>query len=160
MTPGHHKRGGATLGHLSALDDWEALLVRELRLWCTGPEGQAEVWNGFAVNLPRGAAANEMRVFEDLVRTMSTYARRPLVRHELACDCLGADEAVFLHIVKAASAGELHDATMVAALVVMPAHAERVALMAAQVGTSTQIISAAQGAHKERDRPHNVVRLH
>lgn len=160
MTPEHHKRGGATIGALSTLDEWEAFLVRELRLWCAGPEGKAEVWNGFAVSLPRGTAAAEMRVFEDLIGTMSAYSRRPLVRHELHCDCLGADEAVFLHIVKSASNGELHDAAMVAALVVLPAHAERVALMAAQVGASTQLISASLGAHHDYDSPHNVVRLH
>ncbi|WP_187430787.1 hypothetical protein [Roseobacter fucihabitans] len=148
------------MGHLSTLEDWEALLIRDLRLWCHGPEGQAEVWNGYAVNLPQGKAVAEMRVFEDLINTLSTFARRPLVRHEVQCDCLGADEAVFLHIVKAACTGELDDAAMVAALVVIPAHAVRVALMAAQVGTSIQIISANQGAQPKPDMPHNVVRLH
>ena len=160
MISGHHRRGGATIGHLSTLDDWEALLIRELRLWCHGPEGQAEVWNGFAVNLPPGTADTEMRVFEDLIRTMATYARRPLVRHDVQCDCLGADEAVFLQIVKSACSGELHDAAMVAALAVMPAHAERVALMAAQVGTSIQRISAHLDVPAEPHKPHNVVRLH
>ncbi|WP_299962993.1 hypothetical protein [uncultured Roseobacter sp.] len=160
MSSGCHRHGGVSVGCLSALDPWEALLVRELRLWCEGPEGQATVWNGFALHLPQGTAAKEMRVFEDLIRTLSTFARRPLVRHGLQCDCLGADEAVFLQIVRAAAEGELGDAAMVSALVVLPAHAERVALMAGQVGLATQKIHAGQCAHARTTRPDNVVLLH
>ncbi len=155
MTMHLKNNGGVAVGDLSMLAAWEQALIHDLRLWCQGPDGRAQVWNRFALTLPRGTAGAHIHVFEDLIATLSTYARRTLVRHHVECACLGADEAVFLHIVRAASAGDIHDAAMVAALVVLPAHAERVALMAAQVGVATRHISdvATPVADEAGDRP-------
>ncbi|WP_298976530.1 hypothetical protein [uncultured Roseobacter sp.] len=160
MTPELNKRGGVTIGSLSTLCPWEALLVRELRLWCAGPSGQAAVWRDYASHLSSEMAAQEIRVFGDLITLLSRNARRPLVHHCVDCDCLGADEGVFLHIVGAASEGDLGDAAMLAGLVVLPAHAEHVALLAAQVGTVTRRISRSAAKHKKPGDATNVVRLH
>ncbi|MEM8826141.1 MAG: hypothetical protein AAGD40_04345, partial [Pseudomonadota bacterium] len=74
------------------LEPWEADLIVTLRLWCDSPEGQAKVWNEFAMTLPKGKAADEMRAFEQLVSVIASYAHRPLVRHGVGCACIGADE--------------------------------------------------------------------
>ncbi|MFC6589061.1 hypothetical protein ACFQDZ_19120 [Sulfitobacter pacificus] len=129
-------RGGVPVGQLHAITPWEALLVRHLRLWCDGPEGRLKVKNDWERAGPKAAAENTLAVFDALIITLTSYARRPLVRHCLTCECLGADEGVFVQIVSAASGGALDDAALMSGLIAMPAHAEHIAILAAQVGAA------------------------
>lgn len=134
MTLSAQNRGGASVGVLTQLEPWEADLIITLRLWCESPEGQAQVWNEFATTLPKGRASGEMQAFERLVEIIGSYAHRPLVRHSVGCSCIGADEGVFAHLVRMASAGDLAEASLIATLLVTAAQAEHVAILAAQVG--------------------------
>ena len=154
-----HARGGATVGVLNALDAWESCVVLNLRLWCDSAEGQAQVRNAYRVSLPAECATRECCAFETLVMTVTAYAQRPLVRHDVSCVCMGADEGVFLHLIRTASEGHLNDAALIATLLVGPAQAERVALMAGQVGACARKIHARSEEHFEKV-PQNVVRLH
>ncbi len=49
MTDLDAKRGGAPVGLLEDLDALERLAVAHMRLWCSGPECQGEIWNTYAV---------------------------------------------------------------------------------------------------------------
>ena len=51
---------------------------------------------------------------------MKRFGRRPLLRHQIGCACVGADEACFAGLVAAASEGRHEDALMIAVLVVRP----------------------------------------
>ncbi|WP_263845167.1 hypothetical protein [Roseobacter sinensis] len=157
--PNAQNRGGASVGVLMHLEPWEADLIVTLRLWCSTPDGQARVWNEFAMTLPKGKATGEMRAFEELVSTVAHYAHRPLVRHSVGCACIGADEGVFAHLVRVASEGDLGEAAQVATLLVTAAQAERVALLAAQVGCARKSITRARLADRAA-RADNVIRLH
>ena len=129
-------RGAAAVGQLHSVPPWEALLVRQMRLWCDGPAGQAKVrryWQGQANSVD---GQDPLELFSALIQSFLTFARRPLVRHGLECECLGADEAVFAQIVADASAGNLDDAIILSGLIAMPAQAEPIALLAGRVGTS------------------------
>lgn len=159
MTADHHARGGAALGVLNRMDAWEANLVLNLRLWCEGPQGQAQVWNEYRKSLSGGAAHNACRNFEGLLNILTDNAYRPLVRHDVGCSCIGADECIFLQLVKTASEGHLNDAALIATLIAGPAHAEHIALLAGEVG------ACAREIHPDHpDLPtsagSNVVRLH
>lgn len=88
MTPDHPLRGGASVATLSQTDLWQAKLILHLRLWCDGPEGQAQVWNTFAKALPRRTARQEMHRFGALTAVPARTSRRPPVRHILHCVCL------------------------------------------------------------------------
>lgn len=159
MTPQAQNRGGASIGVLMHFEPWEADLIVTLRLWCDSPEGQAKVWNEFAMTLPKGTAADEMRAFEQLVSTIAAYAHRPLVRHGVGCACVGADEGVFAHLVRVACDGDLGEAAQIATLLVTAAQAERVAILAAQVGCARKSITGTLTAHPAR-RADNVITLH
>jgi hypothetical protein len=135
MSVDQDMRGAATVGQLHAIAPWEAFLVCHLRLWCDGVEGRDEVrhaW-GFTKTDNRGEVI--LDVFDDLIQTLLMFARRPLIRHSRDCECLGADEGVFIQIVSAASEGQLDDAALMASLIAFPTHAERIAILAGQVGT-------------------------
>ena len=81
------------------------------------------------------------------------------MRHGAQCACVGADEGILAHLVRTASDGHLNDAALIATLMVGPAQAERVAMMAGQVGATLRLISA-EPPHPHPEVATNVVRLH
>ncbi|MEM7494416.1 MAG: hypothetical protein AAF296_13635 [Pseudomonadota bacterium] len=134
MNADHHAIGGAAVGVLNRMSAWEANLVLNLRLWCEGPEGQAQVWSEYRRSLSGDDAKRECKTFETLVRSIIDSAHRPMVRHEVGCCCVGADEGIFVNLLRTASDGHLRDAALIATLLVGPAHAEQIAMLAGQVG--------------------------
>ena len=152
-------RGGATVSTLTSLEAWEANLVLNLRLWCEGPRGQRQVMKEYRTGLPFGQATPEYEAFEAFLQLLINCAHRPLIRHSVDCACVGSDEAVFLNLVRTASDGHLRDAALIATLLVAPARAEQVAILATQVGAAMRTIH-----HDHRNAAAepsgNVVRLH
>ena len=141
MTGEAHTKGASVVGRLTDIAPWEAELIMSVRFWMDGPEGQAEVWNGFARCFGANEERSEMRSFESLLSSLCTFARRPLVRHGLGCTCIGSDEAILQTLVREATRGDLAEATMIACLIVPARHAQPLALMAAQVGQAMQRMS-------------------
>ncbi len=146
MTISNHKRGGVTLGTLTQMEPWEANLIISLRLWCDGPLGQMDVCDAYKRELPSSSSRSAVEDFERLVRGVIGHAHRPLVRHDVACSCVGADECVFLHLVRTASEGHLTDAILIATLLVSAAHAEQYALLAGAVGTQCRRMTCVRPA--------------
>ncbi|MEL6412328.1 MAG: hypothetical protein AAFQ38_18215 [Pseudomonadota bacterium] len=159
MNEDHHARGGAAVGVLNRMEAWEANLVLNLRLWCEGPCGQQQVWNEYRKALSGASARNECHAFESLIRTLVANAIRPMVRHDVGCSCVGADECVFLHLVRCAADGHLNDAALMAALIVGPSKAEHIAVLAGQVGTCARQIHNSPPEYLSDTAP-NVVRFH
>lgn len=140
MKNAHHARGGAAVAALNRMDDWEANLVLNLRLWCEGPTGQSQAREDYNGAFPKAEADKAWQIFEDLVNKILRTASRPLVRHSVGCNCVGSDECVFVHLVRTASDGHLNDAALIATLLSGPAHAEHIAIMAGEVGTAIRRI--------------------
>ncbi|MBY5935635.1 hypothetical protein KUV51_21680 [Tateyamaria omphalii] len=160
MTAPHHARGGATVAVLNRMEAWEANLVLNLRLWCEGPTGQHHAREDYLNALPAAEAERAWATFQRLTRKILCTAPRPLIRHAVGCNCVGSDECVFVHLVRTASDGHLNDAALIATLLTGPAHAEHIALMAGEVGSTMRSI------HNKKTEPlspaaaPNVVRLH
>ena len=113
-------RGSRPVAVLTDLPELEATAILYLRLWCHAPEAQAEVWNELVDVFGADRARKELQTFETLVGTMMRNARRPLMRHQLSCQCVGADEAAFANFIGAAGSGEREDAMLLASLMVKP----------------------------------------
>lgn len=141
MTEALDSPGSAVVGRLTNVPPWEAELILSMRLWMDSLEGQEKVGTGFARCFGTAGGRAEIRQFERLLTALCAYARRPLVRHGLGCDCIGSDEAVLQTLVREAARGDLAEAAMVASLLVPASQAEHVALMAAQVGLAMQCIA-------------------
>ncbi len=118
MSETRSHRGAAPVGYVAELDAVEAGAVFYLRLWCDGPDSQNRVWSDFARTLGSGAGREALKSFETLCDLCARHGRRPLMRHDVACKCLGADEACFAHFVGYASEGARDDALMLAATIV------------------------------------------
>ncbi|MEM8872519.1 MAG: hypothetical protein AAGE38_19115 [Pseudomonadota bacterium] len=155
----NNARGGAAIGVLNRMEAWEANLVLNLRLWCEGPAGQSQVWNEYRRALPGPDAQCECQAFETLVQTLIDAAHRPLVRHEVGCACVGADEGVFVNMVRNAADGHLTDAALIATLLIGPSQAEHVAVLAGQVGACARHIHSGV-PELSTEAGSNVVRLH
>jgi len=68
-----------------------------------------------------GAQADRLpQVLAPLVRTLTLYGRRPLMRHAPECPCRGADEAALAHLVAAAATQQREDAMLIAISLVRP----------------------------------------
>jgi hypothetical protein len=146
----HEARGAAAVGQLAEVSAWEAELILNLRLWQDGDRGRRAVWNAYATALGPREGRAALEAFVDLLKTIEDNMLRPLVRHGVACGCVGSDEAVFANMVRMAAEGELHEASLIATLMVRPAHAERVALMAADVGSTLRTLVARHRPARDR----------
>ncbi|MDW3182081.1 hypothetical protein [Roseobacter sp.] len=120
MTDKTPHRGGAPVGYVAELGAVEAGAVLYLRLWCTGPDAQRQVWNDFATALGPQGGRQALKSFEMLCDLCVRHGRRPLMRHNVTCKCLGADESCFANFVGYASEGEHEDALMIATTIVRP----------------------------------------
>ena len=111
-------QGGAPVVALAALPPSQACAVRLLREWCDGACAAA----------PPG--------FDDLARLLAREGRRPLMRHQADCACVGSDEAVFALLLAVAATGDREEAMMLACLLVpadrmgMVAHLAQIAGLA------------------------------
>ena len=99
-------RGAAAVGRLTEVMPWEAELILNMRLWQDGPTGQAQVWEAYASAFGQSEARQHLRAFERLLWMIETNMLRPLIRHSVACSCIGSDEAVFANMVRFASDGD------------------------------------------------------
>ena len=113
-------RGGAPVGYVTELGPVEAGAVFYLRLWCDGPDAQAQVWNDFATALGPEGGRKALKAFECLCELCVRHGRRPLMRHHVTCKCLGADESCFANFIGYASEGEREDALLIATTLVRP----------------------------------------
>ena len=113
-------RGGAPVGYVTELGPVEAGAVLYLRLWCDGPDAQIQVWNAFATALGAESGRKALKSFETLCDLCVRHGRRPLMRHNVTCKCLGADESCFANFVGYASEGDREDALLIATTMVRP----------------------------------------
>tara|TARA_B100001059_G_C17790815_1_gene560037 strand:+ start:909 stop:1391 length:483 start_codon:yes stop_codon:yes gene_type:complete len=152
-------RGGVSVGVLRNAEVWEAELIISLRLWCSGLSGRADVYDAFSTQFSPERAAQEFETFERLLNSISIYAHRPLLLHDLECACIGADEQIFVHLVATASAGDLREASLITTLLIGAAQAENIALLAAQIGQSFKQMSLTR-AHVNTRTHRTSVQLH
>jgi len=114
MSNGSSHRGGAPVGLITDLGPVEAGAVFYFRLWSDGPDSQNQVWNEFASILGSAHGRQALKAFENLCGLCRRHARRPLMRHGISCQCLGADESCFANLIGFASEGSREDAFLLA----------------------------------------------
>ncbi len=134
MTAPNPHRGGLPVGHLSDLDPVGAGAVLCLRLWCDGPAGRTALRTHFHGNLGPRAGRHALEALDTLCDQWIRHARRPPMRHDVTCACLGADEAIFANFVAFASEGDREDAMLIATTLVRADMAALLVTLAGEVG--------------------------
>lgn len=112
-------RGGAAVGMLADMPPLERGVVQLLRQWCDGEAGRIAVAEDFTALFGAEQAAVAVNNLAHLITLMVQMGRRPLMRHQVQCACLGGDESAFAQMVAAATAGDREDA-MAFALTLLP----------------------------------------
>ncbi|MFZ1470278.1 MAG: hypothetical protein WAT09_15070 [Paracoccaceae bacterium] len=125
-------RGGAAAGMLSELPSADACAVLAFRLWCDGMQTDAPASIAAFCTLAQGVAQTQS--FAQLIAIMIQSPRRPIMHHGLTSACFGGDEAVFSHVIAAATCGDHEDPMAVAMLLTTPAAAWQAVLAAKPVG--------------------------
>lgn len=113
-------RGSAPVGHVAQLGPVEAGAVLYLRLWSDGPDAHRQMQEDFSASLGVESANAAVESFVTMCDLFAVHGRRPLTRHHVACNCLGADESWFANFIGYASEGEREDALLIATLIVTP----------------------------------------
>ncbi|MBY6068185.1 hypothetical protein KUW17_15630 [Leisingera aquaemixtae] len=127
-------RGGVTVGTLSELPVLEAGAVIYLRHWFSGAETREQMRRDFEVNFGPEMAGAAFEAFGCLCNFCAAHSRRPLVRHGMACNCLGADENCFANLLASAAEGQQDDAQILASLIVTPRKASELTQLASDCG--------------------------
>lgn len=128
------RRGGRPVCHLADLDPVEAASVLCLRSWFEGPEARAQIIGALALASGAEHATLLRDRLEALFDLFQSHSRRPLMRHDPECACVGADEACFAGLVGAATDGAREDAMLMAALILRADMAPMAAGLAQEVG--------------------------
>lgn len=123
---------GALVGHLDTLPPLGELSVRALRRWCDA--GTEALARDLGLTLGEDGGEEAASALDALFRQGLAASRRPLMRHDRGCPCLGADEAVLAALVQAATEGEREDALLLACLLVRPDLAPRLVHLAQAAG--------------------------
>ncbi|PZX16211.1 hypothetical protein LX81_02062 [Palleronia aestuarii] len=111
-------RGALPVGLIDEADAITRSAIILLRCWCTGGESRKHIAAQFRDVLPAEAARDAVRDFDALMELTLAAARRPLMRHELDCRCMGGDENAFAQMIVAGAAGD-HDDALLFACVLM-----------------------------------------
>lgn len=139
-------RGGAPVGFLTELTPVEVAAVLYLRLWSEGDAGRAQMQADFHLALGSDRGNRQQAAFCELCELCVAHGRRPLMRHHLACKCLGADESCFANFVASAAEGSREDAILIATLIVRADVAFGLVDLAQQVGLAFRRMVPAQKA--------------
>ncbi|MFK7939360.1 MAG: hypothetical protein AB8B82_08280 [Roseovarius sp.] len=147
--------GGAPVGYVSELDATRAAAVLYLRLWREGDAGRSQINHDWTLALGADAGQRAQDSFDALCDICQTHARRPLMRHAVMCNCLGADEACFANFIATAAEGAREDAMLMATLLVRPDMAPLVTELAARFGLMLKRMRLAQcrATAQSPDRP-------
>ncbi len=85
-----------------------------------------------ALGTERGGKA--LNSFATLCELIVRYGRRPLMRHDRSCGCLGAAESCFANLIGCANEGERGDALLIATTIMRPDMARPVLDLAEECG--------------------------
>ncbi len=136
-------RGGAPVGRLADLTPVEVGAVMYMRLWGESVQSRTAAARDLERALGRAQARRAMKTLDQICLLCARHGRRPLMRHELNCACMGADESWFAQMIYAASEGAHEDAAMMASLLVRPDLAVTLAGLSLQFGLALRQMTAA-----------------
>ena len=136
-------RGGAPVGYLSELNQLEQNSVLFLRYWSQSAKSdydlQSKFWANITYDLGIVKTREAINAFDEIFTLCIKYSRRPIMKHDLECRCIGGDESCFANIIGFAQDGELEDALLLASNLIAPKFASYFVSCARKFATSITI---------------------
>ena len=128
------KKGGAPVGLIEDLSDEEFLAVYYLRCWFEDTEGKKRIERELNINLGYDQGYKILNSLESLFQLLLRKARRTIVRHNIDCFCVGADESCFSQLITRAANKEREDAMLIAMLLADKHFASKITDLAEEFG--------------------------
>ena len=117
-------RGRAPVGFLSELNDLEQNTIIFLRYWSQNSSIhdhlQNKFWSDLTKKLGLSKTSRAIDAFDEAFKLCIKYSRRPIMKHDLDCKCVGGDESCFANIFAFASEGKQDDALLLASNLIAP----------------------------------------
>ncbi len=147
-------RGGAPVGYISELNQLEQNAILFLRYWsqCANADHdlQNKFWSNITYDLGLTKTRQAIDAFDEIFNLCVKYSRRPLMKHDLECKCIGGDESCFANIIGFAQDGELEDALLLASNLVSPKFASYLVSSARKFAISVSISNFESGQAEKR----------
>ena len=90
-------RGGAPVGYLSELNQLEQNAILFLRYWSQSAKAdhdlQSKFWADITYDLGITKTRQAIEAFDEIFTLCVKYSRRPIMKHDLECKCIGGDES-------------------------------------------------------------------
>ena len=109
-------KGGSPVAIMSDLSWEEHLIIYYFRCCFEGSQALLEVHEEFSFYLGAEQADKTLGALHFLFRKLQNSGRRHLVRHDLNCKCVGADENCFAQLVTRSSNNDKRDAILIGIL--------------------------------------------
>ena len=136
------RKGGAPVGKIEDLSDEEFLSIYFYRCWLDGVEGQKRIEAELRVNFGYEKGYKLFNDINSLFQLLSKTVRRNLARHNIDCNCVGADESCFSQLVIRAANNEREDAMLIATLLADVHFASKIVDLAEKFGLGMKYMSS------------------
>ena len=130
------RRGGATVGYMADIRQEEAIFISYFRTFCSGYESRLSLQNLLLSNLGMEQGYATMDALDKFCEIIFKKGRRRFIRHDVACECIGADENCLSQFVFSACEDTLDDAHLMGALITDAFLANELTLQARKIGLS------------------------
>ena len=146
-------RGGAPVGYLEEFGGLEASAILYMRQWCAGGSSLERVREDFIALLgpKRGEAA--LLQLGSLIGNIYEHGRRPMMRHQETCRCVGGDEAAFANMIASAVEQDREDAMLLATLFMRADMAMLTVALAQEFGLSLKLLVNALSDVQAKSHP-------
>jgi len=118
------------------LDLEEYTIISFLRRWCDGDISRSNLNKELIINLGYAEGNSAFQSFKDLCEIIFHHGRRSLIRHQLDCNCVGADESCFAQLILRSANNYKEDAILIALLLVPPHLTSQTVSLSEKIGTA------------------------
>ena len=136
LPPETLRRGGATVGYMVDIEEEEFLFISYFRSYCDGYESRIKLQDVFISNLGVEEGYATLDALDSFCELIYKKGRRQLIRHDVSCECIGADENCLCQLVFSACEENIDDAKLIGTLITDAYLAEEITMLARKIGMS------------------------
>ena len=133
--------GAIPVGFLTELTALEATSISLLRAWCNSEETQFEVITNLILNLGSKKGNQVAEYLRNICNILFLHSRRAFMRHNMDCQCIGADEAYFATIILSATNNNIEEAKSISSLIIKPSLLADFIIIAKELGSAIKILN-------------------
>ena len=137
----HEPNGATPVGFLTELTALEATSISLLRAWCNSEETQFEVITNLILNLGSEKGNQVAEYLRNICKILFLHSRRTFMRHNMDCQCIGADEAYFATIILSATNNNIEEAKSISSLILKPSLLSDFVITAKELGSAIKILN-------------------